>query len=78
MKKIFLLIAIFLSLIANAQNSEIENGVYIAKNKGQKIKLILSENKNYDLSFMSGKYDVKNDSIILKNPSERKSNFDLI
>ena len=78
MKKIFLLIAIFLSLIANAQNSEIENGVYIAKNKGQKIKLILSENKNYDLSFMSGKYDVKNDSIILKNPSERKSNFDLV
>jgi hypothetical protein len=74
MKKILLATATLLSIYANAQ--EIENGTYIAKEKGQNIRLILKDNQ-YDLSLMSGKFEIKKDSIILKNQLQKKSSFNL-
>ena len=74
MKKLVLATATLLSFYANSQ--EIENGTYIAKEKGQNIRLILKDNQ-YDLSLMSGKFEIKKDSIIL-NSQQKKSSFELV
>ena len=75
MKKFVLGIATLLSLCANSK--EIENRTYIAKEKGQYIRLILKDNQ-YDLSLMSGKFNIKKDSIILKNSEQKSSSFNLV
>ncbi len=68
MKKLILATATLLSFYANSQ--EIENGTYIAKEKGQNIRLILKDNQ-YDLSLMSGKFEIKKDSIILNSQQKK-------
>ncbi len=75
MKKLVLATATLLSFYANCQ--EIENGTYIAKEKAQNIRLILKDNQ-YDLSLMSGKFEIKKDSIILKNSEQKSSSFNLV
>jgi hypothetical protein len=77
MKKIFTILSIFISLFVYSQNITVENGTYIANEKGQKIRLILKDNQ-YDLSLMSGKFELKKDSILLSSKEENESNFELI
>lgn len=74
MKILILATATLLSFYANSQ--EIENGTYIAREKGNNVRLILKDNQ-YDLSLMSGKFEIKKDSIIL-NSQQKKSSFELV
>jgi hypothetical protein len=74
MKKFLILVSIFLSCSANSQN--IANGTYIAKDKEQIIRLILKDN-NYDLSFTTGQYEIKKDSVLFKDFERNQQTFNV-
>jgi hypothetical protein len=76
MKKITIIISVFIPLFLYSQVNTIENGVYSATNKGENIRLILKDNQ-YDLSIISGTFEITKDSIILDNSLKNASSFDL-
>ncbi|WP_125722083.1 hypothetical protein [Flavobacterium ustbae] len=64
-------------VLSFSQTKNIEKGTYLSTSKGQKIKLNLLDNNQYELVFYSGGYKIKGDSLIFaKNPSAQ-TNFDL-
>jgi hypothetical protein len=60
-----------------AQTKGIEKGTYLSTNKGQKIKLNLSENNKYELVFYSGEYEIKGDSLLFTKKIKSENNFNL-
>ncbi len=76
MKKITIILSVFIPLFLYSQENTIENGVYSATNKGENIRLILKDNQ-YDLSIISGTFEITKDSIILDNSLKNASSFDL-
>jgi len=75
MKKIATILLPFFSLFAFAQNVKLEPGIYKSNVKGQKIKLTVFENENYEMSFLYGKYAVSNDTIHFSGKGLNESNF---
>ncbi|WP_310276561.1 hypothetical protein [Flavobacterium piscis] len=49
----------------------------MSKNKGQKIKLNLLDNENYELVFYYGKYEIKGDSLLFEKKTKSEVPFDL-
>ncbi|MBS7252852.1 hypothetical protein [Flavobacterium branchiicola] len=60
-----------------AQTKGIEKGTYLSTNKGQKIKLNLSEDNKYELVFYSGEYEIKGDSLLFTKKIKSENNFNL-
>ena len=67
MKKIIIIIAITFSSIAGfSQQKKLKNGNYTANSKTEKINLIIEDGKFY-ISAFSGEYEIKKDSIFLRD-----------
>lgn len=58
----------FITSFSFAQNQTIEKGSYLSKDndQGLNLKLNLLDNNKYELVFLEGNYEVKNDSLLLK------------
>lgn len=61
-----------------SQTKTIEKGTYLSTNKGQKIKLNLLEDNKYELVFYSGNYEIKGDSLLFTQNTNKENAFDLI
>lgn len=71
MKKLFFILACVAQFV-NAQNTIV--GEYISTTKNSNgVKLFFLEDNTYQISVFSGKYKIKNDSIILENDSQENS-----
>ena len=71
MKKLLFILACTVQFV-NAQNTII--GEYISTTKNSNgVKLFFLEDNTYQISVFSGKYKIKNDSIILENDSQENS-----
>lgn len=62
------IVLFFITGISFGQNQTIEKGSYLSKDndQGLNLKLNLLENNKYELVFLEGNYEVKNDSLLLK------------
>lgn len=63
--------------VSFSQTNGIEKGTYLSTNKGQKIKLNLSEDNKYELVFYSGTYEIKGDSLLFIQKEKSENNFEL-
>ena len=61
-----------------SQTKSVEKGTYFSTNKGQKIKLNLSDNNKYELVFYSGNYQTKGDSVSFASNGKLETGFDLV
>jgi hypothetical protein len=84
MKKLLLLSILlhFFSLQSQVQTTKsmlqtIEPGVYTGQTGGQNIKLLLTPDKKFDMSFFFGDYQMRNDSIIFNNATQKTPKFSL-
>ncbi|MCV9929416.1 hypothetical protein OIU83_17255 [Flavobacterium sp. LS1R49] len=73
------LVLIFVLSFSFAQAQTIEKGSYLSKDndQGLKIKLNLLENNKYELVFLEGDYEIKNDSLLLKGKNRDGVVFDV-
>ncbi|KIC04008.1 hypothetical protein OA88_00765 [Flavobacterium sp. JRM] len=73
------LVLFFVTSFSFAQNQTLEKGSYLSKDndQGLKIKLNLLENNKYELVFLEGDYEVKNDSLLLKGKNRDGVVFDV-
>ncbi|MEO7975958.1 hypothetical protein [Flavobacterium sp.] len=60
-----------------SQTKTIEKGTYLSTNKGQKIKLNLLKDNKYELVFYSGNYEIKGDSLLFTQNTNKGNAFDL-
>ncbi|MEP6932183.1 MAG: hypothetical protein ABI850_19325, partial [Flavobacterium sp.] len=60
-----------------SQTKSIEKGTYISTNKGQKIKLNLLDDNNYELVFYSGEYKIQGDSLMFSQNKKVEDAFSL-
>lgn len=75
MKKLSFLFFLFTIAIGNAQTPILEPGIYKSTAKGQKIKLKILEDNQFEMAVLFGKYTVQNDTITFKNSESEESNF---
>jgi hypothetical protein len=66
------------TFVSFSQTKNIEKGIYLSTNKGQKIKLNLLDNNKYELVFYSGDYEIKGDSLSFTQNIKSESAFDLV
>ena len=74
MKKIFLLVILFFSLFLQAQVT-IKPGVYMSEGENQGIELQVNNDNSYQMIFLSGNLNSKNDSIYFDNKYKNDSKF---
>lgn len=74
MKKIFFLSTLFLSLTLQAQTI-LKPGIYKSEGENQGIELKVNNDETYQMVFLSGKLNSKNDSIYFENKNKKESKF---
>jgi hypothetical protein len=75
MKRVFILLLLFIAPFAFSQTPVLEPGVYKANAKGQNIMLRVLEGNNYEMAIFHGKYVVANDTITFLNRDPSTSAF---
>nr|WP_294775517.1 hypothetical protein [uncultured Flavobacterium sp.] len=75
MKKLSFLVFLFSVSLGHAQTPILEPGVYNSTTKGQKIKLKILEDNQFEMAVLFGKYTVQNDTITFKNSNSDESSF---
>ena len=74
MNKIYLGSLLLLSAVSHSQVN-IQPGTFVSNAKGQKVKLHIKEDKKYELVFLQGDYEIKNDTISFKTDSSEDTPF---
>ncbi|WP_343613500.1 hypothetical protein [Flavobacterium sp.] len=67
-----------LTTISYSQTKSLEKGTYVSTNKGQKVKLNLSEDNKFELVYYTGKYEIKGDSLLFAKNQSSESRFNLL
>lgn len=75
MRKLVNFAFLFITIFVYSQKPILDPGIYRSNVKGQKIMLKVFEDNNYEMSFLYGKYTVKNDTITFANTTSGDSSF---
>lgn len=75
MKRVFIVLGLFIFSLGYSQTPVLEPGVYKANAKGQKLLLRIYEGNTYEMAIFYGNYTVEKDTILFKNKEPNESNF---